>query len=49
LLRAVDEEVLPPPKATLLAAFRPTVQVAIYGYMATIAKMPNGIIKYKKT
>jgi HK97 family phage prohead protease len=25
------------------------VQVAIYGYMATIAKMPNGIIKYKKT
>jgi HK97 family phage prohead protease len=25
------------------------VQVAIYGYMATIAKMPNGIVKYKKT
>jgi HK97 family phage prohead protease len=25
------------------------VQVAIYGYMATIAKMPNGILKYKKT
>ena len=25
------------------------VQVAIYGFMATIAKMPNGIIKYKKT
>ena len=25
------------------------VQVAIYGYMATLAKMPNGIIKYKKT
>jgi HK97 family phage prohead protease len=25
------------------------VEVAIYGYMATIAKMPNGIIKYKKT
>lgn len=24
------------------------VQVAIYGYMATIAKMPNGIVKYKK-
>ena len=24
------------------------VQVAIYGYMATIAKMPNGIMKYKK-
>lgn len=25
------------------------VQVAIYGYMATLAKMPNGIMKYKKT
>ena len=25
------------------------VQVAIYGYMATIAKMPNGIYKFKKT
>jgi HK97 family phage prohead protease len=25
------------------------VQVAIYGYMATIAKMPNGILKFKKT
>jgi HK97 family phage prohead protease len=25
------------------------IQVAIYGYMATIAKMPNGILKYKKT
>jgi HK97 family phage prohead protease len=25
------------------------VQVAIYGYMATIAKMPNGIVKYKKS
>ena len=25
------------------------VQVAIYGYMATLAKMPNGILKYKKT
>ena len=25
------------------------VQVAIYGFMATIAKMPNGILKYKKT
>ena len=25
------------------------VQVAIYGYMATIAKMPNGIVKFKKT
>jgi HK97 family phage prohead protease len=25
------------------------VEVAIYGYMATLAKMPNGIIKYKKT
>ncbi|NBQ97358.1 MAG: phage major capsid protein [Microbacteriaceae bacterium] len=25
------------------------VQVAIYGYMATLAKMPNGIYKYKKT
>jgi hypothetical protein len=25
------------------------VQVAIYGYMATIAKMPNGILKYKKS
>ena len=25
------------------------VQVAIYGYMATLAKMPNGIVKYKKT
>lgn len=24
------------------------VQVAIYGFMATIAKMPNGIIKYQK-
>jgi HK97 family phage prohead protease len=24
------------------------VQVAIYGYMATIAKMPNGIYKFKK-
>jgi HK97 family phage prohead protease len=24
------------------------VQVAIYGYMATIAKMPNGILKYQK-
>jgi HK97 family phage prohead protease len=25
------------------------VQVAIYGYMATIAKMPNGILKFQKT
>jgi len=25
------------------------IQVAIYGFMATIAKMPNGILKYKKT
>jgi HK97 family phage major capsid protein len=25
------------------------VQVAIYGYMATLAKMPNGIYKFKKT
>ena len=25
------------------------VQVAIYGYMATLAKMPNGIVKFKKT
>jgi HK97 family phage prohead protease len=25
------------------------VQVAIYGYMATLAKMPNGILKFKKT
>jgi HK97 family phage prohead protease len=25
------------------------VQVAIYGYMATIAKMPNGIYKFKKS
>ena len=25
------------------------VQVAIYGFMATIAKMPNGILVYKKT
>jgi HK97 family phage prohead protease len=25
------------------------VQVAIYGYMATLAKMPNGIYKYKKS
>ena len=25
------------------------VQVAIYGFMATIAKMPNGILKFKKT
>jgi HK97 family phage prohead protease len=25
------------------------IQVAIYGYMATIAKMPNGILKFKKT
>jgi HK97 family phage prohead protease len=25
------------------------VQVAIYGYMATIAKMPNGIMKFQKT
>ena len=25
------------------------VQVAIYGYMATLAKMPNGIMKYKKS
>jgi hypothetical protein len=24
------------------------VQVAIYGFMATIAKMPNGIVKYQK-
>jgi hypothetical protein len=24
------------------------VQVAIYGFMATIAKMPNGIIKFAK-
>jgi HK97 family phage major capsid protein len=25
------------------------IQVAIYGFMATIAKMPNGILKFKKT
>jgi HK97 family phage prohead protease len=25
------------------------VQVAIYGYMATLAKMPNGILKFQKT
>ena len=25
------------------------IQVAIYGFMATIAKMPNGILVYKKT
>jgi HK97 family phage prohead protease len=25
------------------------VQVAIYGYMATLAKMPNGIVKFQKT